>query len=311
MSNSDKRSRANRVWKSLPQKTKGAAIVAQERADKLLAEAGLSSTIDTVIRTTEAQARGARNVTVLGQWAEEHGGFVFALFKGCETFVERFPSLSQSDYARVMFLGTYTSYDGGRLQHDNGRPIKRAGLADLLGMHRVRYSELHRKLVAESIISEDEETGDLYMNPSIFYRGEIKKENTYDLSEYRYICMFRNTVRSLYETYGKGREVKQLAILYAVLPFINFNTNIVCFNPEETQEDRLQPMDVERLAALLGYKDAQKLRKALDAVKLNGKNVFLLVPDVHDKRKRRVIVNPRVVFAGSAEKLAAIKVLFN
>ncbi|MFC6652086.1 hypothetical protein [Paenibacillus rhizoplanae] len=70
-------------------------------------------------------------------------------------------------------------------------------------------------------------------------------------------------------------------------------------------------MDLDRLAALLNYKDTQSLRKGLEAITLDGKPVFYLPHNIHDKRKRRIVVNPRIVFAGSAEKLAAIKVLFN
>lgn len=122
------------------------------------------------------------------------------------------------------------------------------------------------------------------------------------MSEYRHTRLFRSTVRDLYERYN-GRAIKQLALIYSVLPFVNFACNVVCFNPEEGDEDRVQPMDLDNLAALLHYQDTQKLKKALEAIKLDGKPAFYLPHNIHDKRKRRVIVNPRIVFAGLGLKV--------
>lgn len=300
------RKREHQHWSNLTPTTKRGVLAKKEELESELGDriAGF----DIVLKTTESQVRGKKALDELGSHSEANGGFVFALFNGCMTMSERFPSLSQSDLARLMFLGTYTNYDG-RLQHDNGRPINRKSLGTLLDMSRARFSEFYRKLMAEEIISDNNEYEDIYVNPSIFYRGSLADAG-HKIDEFRHTRLFRSTVRELYDKYG-GRTIKQLAILYAVLPFVNFSFNIVCFNPEENNEDRVVPMDLDNLAALLSYKDTQKLRVALGSLKLDGKPVFLLIPDVNDKRKRRIIVNPRVVFAGSADSLRAIKVLFN
>lgn len=300
------RQREQRLWGDLPLKVKRGVLAQKESIEEELGER--LAHFDIVLKTTEPQARGRKTLDELRNHSDENGGFVFALFNGCMTMTERFPSLNQSDLARLMFIGTYTNYDG-RLQYDNGRPMDRKSLESLLNMSRARFLEFFKKLTAEEIIRVDEEHGDIYVNPSVFYRGEMKKSR-YDLSEYQYTRLFRSTVRDLYNRYN-GRTIKQLALVFAVLPFINFGFNVVCFNPEENNEERVKPMDLENLAALMSYKDTHKLRAALNSLKLDGKPVFLLVPDVNDKRKRRIIVNPRVVFAGKAESLAAIKVLFN
>lgn len=301
------RKREQARWSCLTPSVKR-GVLAQKQAIEEEVGDKLGGTFEIMLKTSDRQIRGLQAKDEISAHELENGGFVFALFGGCRAISDRFPSLSQSDMARLMFVGTYTSYSG-RLQYDNGRPINRKELERLLNMSRSRFSEFFRKLVDEEIVSIGEEYGDIYVNPSVFYRG-VLKEAGYELNDYRHTRMFRNTVRQLYETYG-GRAVKQLALIYAVLPFVSFSTNIVCFNPEEVDEDRLQPMDLDRLAALLHYQDTQKLRRALESIKLDGKPVFYLPHNVHDKRKRRIIINPRIVFAGSAESLAAIKVLFN
>lgn len=299
--------REQRHWSNLTPQTKRGIVAQKEAIETELGER--LAYFEVIPKATESQVRGKKALDELRTHSDENGGFVFALFNGCMTMAERFPLLNQSDLARLMFIGTYTNYDG-RLQYDNGRPIDRKALESLVKMSRTHFAEFYRKLIAEEIVSDDNEHGDIYVNPSIFYRGSLD-DATHKLDEYRHTRLFRSTVRALYERYN-GRTIKQLAIVFAVLPFMNFAFNVVCFNPEENNEDRVTPMDLERLAALLNYKDTTTLRTALQSLKLDGKPVFLLVPDVNDKRKRRIIVNPRVVFAGTdPARLAAIKVLFN
>lgn len=307
------RVREQRMWGSLPPKAKRGIIALKENAEivdgRIYDKQGNdhSDRVELIIKTTDKQVRGLKAVDELSTHEVENGGFVFAFFESCKTMEERFPSLTQSDMARLMFIGTYTGYKTGRLQHDNGRVIDRKSLVKIVGISDRRFRDFYKKLLAEEIINEQPDG--LYMNPSVFYRGKVG-ESEYDLQEYQQTRLFRKTVRELYEKYN-GRTIKQLAIIYAVLPFLNFKTNVVSFNPTESNEDEIRPMDLGNLAALLGYKDTTKLKQALERIKLDGQPVFWLPQNVHDRRQRRIVVNPRVVFAGPAQSLNAIKVLFN
>ncbi|QQP11662.1 hypothetical protein FJQ98_21125 [Lysinibacillus agricola] len=122
--------------------------------------------------------------------------------------------------------------------------------------------------------------------------------------------MFKKTVRDLYDL-SNGRTVGQLALVYSVLPFLNFETNIVCHNPDETDPDRLQPMNIESLAELLGYANAAKLKLTMNRVKIDGKVVFGFFENTNDRRQKGITVNPRVVFGGNGEQLQAIRTQFN
>lgn len=96
-----------------------------------------------------------------------------------------------------------------------------------------------------------------------------------------------------------------------MLPFLNFSTNIVAYNPDETSEDLIKPIDLSRLTTLLGYSNKSVLKRTLNGIKVDGKPVFVFLENLHDRRQFRVVVNPRVVFAGNIESLRAIKALFN
>lgn len=264
--------------------------------------------LDLVVKVSDSQSDAYRSNKLLEEHAAENGGFVSAFLIRGMSVDGRFPTLTDSDIARLMYIGTFTGYKTGRLQHDNGHRIDRKELERLVGISRQKFSEFYRKLIDAEIIQVDGD--DIYMNPSIFYRGSID-EIEYDLNGFRRVNLYRATVRELYENFGRGRTSKHLAMIYAVLPFLNFYTNIVCFNPDETDVEKLRPLNLDNLAALLHYKDAQKLRRTLESIKLDGKPVFYLPHSINDKRRRRVIINPRIVYAGPGSALEGIKVLFN
>lgn len=305
---------ATKEWKGMQPRQKIRMLDTQQNGSivngAILATDGVdvSHRLKLVPRTTVAQQRYASNRSIMGLFADENGGYVSALFESCITMVERFPSLSQSDIARLMFIGTYTGYSDGRLRYDNGNTIDRVALLKLTGMSRARFSEFYGRLLSEDVIREDSDT--LLVNPTVFQRGEAV-DGTDDLQRIR---LYRQTIRELYEEYGKGRDVKQLAIVFTVIPFLHFSTNVVCFNPQEYHYDQIQPMTVDKLAAMLNYAQTSKLKTAMNNVKLGGRPVFVFVEDINDKRKRRIVVNPRVVFAGNSdglEQLRAMCVLFN
>lgn len=302
-----------RHWSQLTPNIKRGVLALKENAvvqdGRVFDQYGVdkSHLAEITVKTTPAQHEALRAVDELSTHELENGHFVFAFFESCQTMADRYPTFTQPDLARLMFIGTYTGYQTGRLQHDNGRVVDRRALESLIGISRNRFAEFYRKLIDSDIVQEQD--GEIHINPSVFFRGRLKDAG-YKLDEYNHTRMFRKTVRDLYAIY-KGKKTAQLAIIYAVLPFLNFRTNVVCFNPQDHDTDELRPMNIENLAALLGYKDTNKLRRVLEGISIDGQPVFWLPHNVHDRRQKRIVVNPRVVFAGPAESLGAIKVLFS
>ncbi|WP_338452319.1 hypothetical protein R4Z09_10800 [Niallia oryzisoli] len=299
-----------KVWGDLHPKVKRGVLAIKENAEFKDANGNdASHMFDVMIRTTPNQVRALKAVDALSEHEIENGKFIFAFFQQARSMEERFPTLTKQDVARLMFIGTYVSWGTNRLQSDNGKKhYTKKDLQELVEMSGKRFNELFKRLKDENVISEAE-TGELFVNPTIFYRGDLKKHE-YDISNLQHTRLFKKTVRDLYEQF-KGRRLGQLSTIYSILPFLNFNTNIVCFNPEETAEGLIRPMNLENLSALLGYQDTHKLKTALNGIKVDGKPVFTFVEDPCDRRQKRIIVNPRVVYGGNGESLKAIKALFN
>lgn len=310
------RQEEERLWKEAHPKVRGYLL---ELMDNVAFQDGrawdtrtgeeVTHLVDVGLRTTNKQVRRLKETNELKRHEKEHGGFIFAFFKELTSIQERFPSLTKQDIARLMYIATYINYKDNRLQSDNGkRHYNKKDVQKLVGMSDKRFNEFFKRLEAENIIHEAE-SGGLYINPILFYRGELRNHK-YDLSDLAYTRMFKNTVRELYEQFN-GRRLGQLSVIYSVLPYVNFSTNIICHNPAETSDDLIKPLELGELAKLLGYSDAHKLKRALNNIKIDGKPVFGFFENPHDRRTKRIVINPSVVFAGNGEQLKAIKVLFN
>jgi len=265
--------------------------------------------VDVTIKTSGKQVRGLKDRDELSRHQADNGGYIFAFFKRVTTIEERFPLLSRQDIARLMYIATFISWESNRLQSDNGRKhFTKKDIEELVGMSTKRFNEFFKKLECEDIIKEAD-TGEIFINPTVFYRGELRNHE-YDITDLEHTRLFKSTVRELYAKF-KGRRLGQLAVIYSVIPFLNFSTNIICYNPEETSEDLIRPMDLKRLSTLLGYKDAPSLKRTLNTIKVDGNPVFGFFENPHDHRQLRIDVNPRVVFAGNGEALRAVKARFN
>ncbi|MED4082651.1 hypothetical protein P4637_17280 [Halalkalibacterium halodurans] len=261
---------------------------------------------------SEEKKRLFKFMTKLDYHADKYGGFIIAFFEGSRRMTDIFPDLTQADYARLLYVSTYTAYSERDdlhcyLKHDNGHFINRSSLYKLLGVSRNTFSVFYRKLIDNNIIQELD--GKLAINPAFFFRGEIKKAVHFHSVGTKHTRVFRRTVRELYKEYGQ-RKTKQLGILYAILPYVNFRYNILCHNPAESNCDLVQPIKLGELAGKLGYRNASKLKTAMRGIRFEDMPVFQFVEDAHDNRQRKVIVNPALFYASGGETLEAAKALF-
>lgn len=306
----------NRIWKDTPPEVKRQAL---QLVNNFVMQDGVAYDPQTGEIVTDrihvepkvkaSQRQGYQLRKELKTHEELNGGYVFAFFYYMQAIEKRFPSLTQSDLARLMFIGTYVSYNEGEpshcyLRHDNGVEITKRALGELLGMSRNKYAEFYKKLLNENVLAELEEG--LAVNPQVFYRGE-NLENV--KGDYQYTRLFRRTARELYTKFN-GRSIKKLGVLYAILPYVNFNFNILCRNPQQVINGKIDTLKICDLADDLGYSNYKNLIKTMHEIKFNDKPVFKFLDDGKDRRSSYVIVNPDVIYAGNGKHLEYIKLLF-
>lgn len=262
---------------------------------------------------SDDQKHAIKDLSKLGMHHEEHGGFVSAFYEQSIPINDQLPELTQSDYARLIYLATYTGYperrnNFGYLRYDNQYYVTKDGLFDLLQMSRNKFNEFYKKVIDCGIL-EETDAGKIIMNPFYFYRGNHAEIGGI-IGDRQSIRVYRKTIRNLYKQCN-GRKIKQLGLIYAVLPFINLKFNIIAHNPDEQDPKFVKPMKLGDLADKLGYAKISTLKSALRSVRYGNKPVFQFVEDEADNRMRKIIVNPAVIYGSNGESLDAIKALFN
>lgn len=98
--------------------------------------------------------------------------------------------------------------------------------------------------------------------------------------------------------------------MYAVLPYVNKATNVICFNPHETDIDSIEFLPMKNLGELLGYKDSRKLKTAMNKVLIGEEVVFCFTENPNNRRQTFITVNPKVIYGGNNDDLLLIESYF-
>lgn len=207
------------------------------------------------------------------------GGFSFMLVDTLKE-LHKDTRFTDSEKARIIFLGTYCSYEtsGRYLLFNNNKYILKSHLQDLLEIsNKKEFYTFYNKMVETRIIEED-------------YRGRFEIRLKWS-SDYHFKGKAsKNGTKSI-------DTVKNLYIMFMVLPFINKESGVLCNNPLVDDEEDSQPLELTDLAEMFGYPKPSMIKNKLLKCKLFGTNVFF-VGDGMDMKKRRkytrIFVNPFV-----------------
>lgn len=221
-----------------------------------------------------------------GMTAKRMANMCCNLYKKSEPFVYlmcepgRFPQLTSADLGRLLYLGTFVAWESqkGRLQHSNGVALNYESLLQLIRMSEKRGREFIKKLIAADIITE--RAGAFYMDPTIFYYGNLKGATTA-------VRVYRSAVRSFFEE-SNGKAAIQLGLIFDVLPYLDKETNMLCYEDGAC-------IPTANLAEILDYADSSALRQALTRYEADGQPLFLLRKNPLDRRQLFVEVNKDVI----------------
>lgn len=244
--------------------------------------------------------------------AEEIGGRINSLYEKRGPFIwnihstaqQLFPEITPASLTRLMFISTYLGYNGF-LVADSKRPLNKNDLEIYLNVDRRTFHRFWNEMTKAKLLNEYD--GKIYLNEQMFSRGRLKKDKIKDLSEDgQYITrIYINGVRSLYNT-ATVNSHKTLSYIFRILPYVNQEYNICCFNPLEKDKDKIQVMSLGDFADIVGYDRAHISRLASTLFspifEVDGKMhsaMRYVVSDGFRKETYSMFINPCVYYAGS------------
>ena len=145
-----------------------------------------------------------------------------------------------------------------------------------------------------------DESGNLYMSKD-FVRGTIRGHT----DDGAYQKFYIDALRELY-TQTSSKRHRYLGKIFALLPYINIEYNILCWNQYETDINKIEKIDLGELAVLINYDKSQcaRLRMIYDQMtfpwKGNNQKFCSFVASGRELNSFQIFVNPHIVYSGSA-----------
>ena len=237
------------------------------------------------------------------------GYFVFFIFEHIEDLNK---ILSDSDLVRFLYLGTYTKSDG-LLKFDNGLSLTKKHIKKILKIKDEAFRLFWNILMDNELILEKDEM--IYINLFYFYRGKEKDYYKYMNTKFgdKFTRLYIKTTRNLYEN-TNSRRIKKLAIIYKLLPFVNWQTNILCKNPSETNKNKIEPLTILDISNYCDYDKTHlaRFRKELHEFKYNNNDIFMRIGKGIDINYDYIVVNPLFYYRGNnINELNYLLILFH
>ena len=220
--------------------------------------------------------------------------------------------LSPQTAIRLVYLSTFLEYDGKFLK-SNGKYITREKMQNLMVLKPATFKRFLAEVVSAGYLIKEKK---LYrLNTDHFYRGELSIDSS-DKKQ-RYVRVYINNLRKLYLSVPQNKHV-YLEYIFQLIPYINREWNVICYNPEETDEDAIIPMSVGDFCELVGYDrtNAARFMREYRDIKFdwNGYNQSFLGYFYNyedDKADMRFFANPNIFFAGNDyNRVKILKIAF-
>lgn len=234
--------------------------------------------------------------------------FVMYLFNIHKSMTDLTPQTA----IRLVYLSTFLEYDGAFLK-SNGKYITREKMQELMVLKPTTFKSFLSEVVLNGYLIKENKMYKL--NTKHFYRGELSLD--YSDKKQRYVRVYIDNLRKLYLSVPQSKHV-YLGYIFQLIPYINREWNVICYNPDETAEDTILPMSVGDFCELVGYKRSQASRfiKAYRDVKFewNGANQSFLgyfYSGDGSKADMMFFANPNIFFAGNDfNRVKILKIAF-
>lgn len=237
------------------------------------------------------------------------GNFIFFIY---EHMQELQKILNDIELVKFIFIGTFVHDNGALMLDNNITYINKKTMKQLLGLADKSFYKLFNKLINNKLLSINEDK--IYINPNYVWKGSfIKYKELTNKKIKNFTRIYIQTIRDLYMN-TPVKSHKKIAIIYKLLPYINYEYNILCFNPDEKDGTKLEAMTIKDVLIILGYDKSHLARFKKDFYSQRYKEyyVFITIQKESEYLTSLIVVNPIFFYKGiNVENLNWLLTLFN
>lgn len=252
----------------------------------------------------EAQRAYKERGEKLAAQKKELGDFIYT-----HSNMGAFHDLPADTMARAAYLATYMCYGTDELWRTNRTKLSRKDLPLVMNLSRPTADRFWRD-VKDVYFRRDDE-GFLHSTGRSFVKGKLNAPNVV-----QYQKLYTAALRELYRKIPVSQH-KRLGYALKMLPFLNFEYNVLCYDPTEKVYDMIDTMTVSDFCKAVGFDQSHVDKLAKEYGKLtftvdNRKEVFCkFVHNGSDLSTAHIYINPRLVYKGSDfRKVEAIGISF-
>lgn len=242
-----------------------------------------------------------KNQSTMNEYGNLQGGFVQMLFKQKELL--DLGHCDKATFSRFVYLSTYIDYNdrNGNLlikrgQFNDIEPLSKRDMQYILKLSEASFRNFIRDVKTNGLLYEEDNK--FYITERIMTKGQLLNDSNYNCACRMYIKLIRN----LYES-ATPRQHKVLGNIFLLIPFIHKKTNILTFNPDETNIVDIEPITLNNMCELLNINDKSHYRKLVHdlekfKVKIEGVD-YKMFAWVRLTDRDYFILNPRVIYRGN------------
>ncbi|MBZ5480225.1 hypothetical protein LDP77_14180 [Bacillus sp. T_4] len=222
-------------------------------------------------------------------------------FSDMENAKEVIQMLTTIELGYFLVLQTYIDYSNNALikSTHNPMPMSRGDIGGILGINNRSHVKKHIEnflekglLVEKTIKVDGKEVKAFCINENYHFKGKTDNKKV--------VKSFSEQIRRIYNTNLSKRSKKQpadMGFLYLILPYIHYETNILCFNPFETNPETIDALSIADICRVTGL-DEKNVKRKINNLKWDGMTVFA---KIIKGRKTHLKVNPFVFYRKDGE----------
>ena len=128
------------------------------------------------------------------------------------------------------------------------------------------------------------------------------------INEYGKTRLFTENIQDMYYNTKESKR-GYIGSLIQLIPWINTEFNILCSNPQETEESKLNLLTWEDIANICGYKDIKNFKRNILALKIKDYDAVKCL--IHG-RGMAIYINPKLCYGGNnITNLSSLCALFD
>lgn len=250
------------------------------------------------------------NKNNLNAYSKKLGGFLHVCYVKNQLLFNDL-NLKPSTISRFLYLATYIDYNDREenvlIKHGQNNKIEylsKKNIRILLNLSDSTFKRFYKEVKDKELLFEANDK--IYLNPVYVNKGRSNFRNK------DYTRIYIDTTRELYDN-CTSRQHKQLSYVYQLLPFLNYESNILCSNPEEKEIEKLNKLSFKDICQILGLSEDKKSMSTLkkDLFKFyitrdDKKYYFFSYVTIKQEKKSEsyYVVNPMIIWKGTNLQVA-------